>query len=122
MRIIFEGFVMNNCTKILLTDIVCYGWAKFSALDICYVYIIGIRVSTDQKLLTLMFETEVMWVLAAISVTMRYDITSLCDWCPKFRHRIVASSLRVEKSNEETSIAQVQKPKHGMFLAELCCS
>jgi len=53
---------MNNCTKILLTDVLCYGWAKFNALDIGYVYNIGIRVSSDQKLLTLMFETEVMWV------------------------------------------------------------
>jgi len=48
---------MNNCTKILLTNLLCYGWAKFSALDMCYVYIIGISVSSDQKLLTLMFKT-----------------------------------------------------------------
>jgi hypothetical protein len=75
----------------------------------------------DRHSLTIMCSTCVN-KLPLVSVRLKYDATSMGAWCPTFRVKVVASSSRVETSNEELTSKNwqwdVEKLRKGR---RFCC-
>lgn len=110
LRVIFEAYVMNNWTKILLTDLLCHGWAKSLLWRSAVFTLFGAMSALTRSCWPWFWRQSKCGFLAEVSVFVGYGITSLGVWCSVFRDSIITSSLRLEKSSEETSMALLQRP------------